>query len=70
MSLDELERFTPDVTEEPILRPGPKPPVKTRQPPREETMLWYRRPFRLLVVIIVAAALIIGGVVWWLQARQ
>src|SRR6516162_2383776 len=70
MSLDELERFTPDVTEEPILRPGPKPPVKTRQPPREETMLWYRRPFRLLVVIIVAAALIIGGVVWWLQSRQ
>ena len=70
MSLDELERFTPDVTEEPILRPGPKPPVKIRQPAREETVPWYRRPLRLLVVIIVAAALIIGGVAWWLQARQ
>ena len=70
MSLDELERFAPEVAEKPILRPEPEPPAKTRQPPREMTGPWYRRPFRLLVVIIVAAALIIGGVVWWLQSRQ
>jgi len=70
MSLDELERFAPDVTEEPVVRPRPGPRVKIRQPLREKMAPWYRRPFRLLVVIIIAAALITGGVTWWLQARQ
>jgi len=68
MSLDELERFDPAVTEEPILRPGP--PAEIRQPPRKETVPWYRRPLRLLAVIIIAAVLITGGVIWCLQARQ
>ena len=70
MSLDQLEGFTPDVVEEPILRPPTEPSVKTRQSSREQKTSWYHRPLRLLLVIIIAAALITGGVVWWLQARQ
>jgi len=70
MSLDELEKFIPDVVEEPIRRPPSEPPVKTREPPRKQKTPWYSRPFRLLLVIVLAAALIVGGVMWWLQARQ
>ena len=71
MSLDELERSAPDVTEEPVLRPPTEfPEKKTQQPPPEKAKRWYRRPLRLLLVIIIAGALVTGGVVWWLQARQ
>ena len=71
MSLDELEKFAPDIAEEPVLRPQPEAPdQKTPQTPRGKTLPWYRRPLRLLLVITIAAALISGGVVWWLQARQ
>jgi membrane fusion protein (multidrug efflux system) len=71
MSLDDLERFSPDVTEEPVYRPPTESrEEKTLQPPREKARPWYRRPLGLLLVIILAAALITGGVAWWLQARQ
>jgi membrane fusion protein (multidrug efflux system) len=70
VSLDELERFAPDVTEEPISRGQPGDATQTRQSPRKTTSAWHRRPLRLLVVLIVAAAMIAGGTLWWLQARQ
>jgi len=70
VSLDELERFAPDVTEEPTPRAQPGDATQTRQSPRETTPAWYRSPLRLLVVLIVAAAMIAGGTLWWLQARQ
>ncbi len=72
MSLDELERSAPvaDVTERPLSQPQPAAEAQTRQPLREKTTAWYRRPFQLLAVLIVAATVITGGVMWWLQARQ
>jgi membrane fusion protein, multidrug efflux system len=70
MSPDTLEKFAPDVTEEPVSRAQPDDTTQTREWPSDKTPVWYRRPLRLLVVLIVAAAMITGGVLWWLQARQ
>jgi membrane fusion protein (multidrug efflux system) len=70
MSLDELERLAPDVTDEPVSRPQPEADANAQQPLRQKTTAWYRGPLRLLVVLIVATAVIAGGVLWWLEARQ
>jgi membrane fusion protein, multidrug efflux system len=70
MSPDTLEKFAPDVTEQPVSRAQPEDTTQTRQWPRDKMPAWHRRPLRLLVVLILAAAMITGGVLWWLQARQ
>src|SRR5215471_18515435 len=70
MSLDELEKFAPDVTEEPISRALLDETAQPRRPVRETTPLWRRRPFRLFAVLIITAGIVAGGVQWWLQARQ
>ena len=70
MSLDELEKIAPDVTEEPISRAPLEEAAQTRWPVRETTPLWRSRPFRLLSLLIIAAGIVAGGVQWWLQARQ
>ena len=70
MSLDELEKFAPDVTEEPISPALPDEAAQPRRPVRETTPLWRRRPLRLLAVLIITAAMVASGVQWWLQARQ
>jgi len=69
MSPDTLEKFAPDVTEEPVPWAQPDDAARARQPPRPTTP-WYRRPLGLLVVLIVGVALITGGTLWWLQARH
>lgn len=69
MSPDALEKFAPDVADDPVSR-APEAATQTRQPASETQPAWYRRRFRLLVVLIVAAAAIAGGMQWWLQARQ
>jgi membrane fusion protein, multidrug efflux system len=70
MSLDELEKFAPDVAEKPILRP--RRDTGSQMPPavRAKPAAWYRRPFLFLMVLIVAVGIITGGVRWWLEARQ
>ena len=70
MSLDELERFAPDVTEEPVVRQQPEVGTQTRRPLRTKPAAWHRRPLLLLVVPVLAAAMVTGGVMWWLEARQ
>jgi membrane fusion protein (multidrug efflux system) len=70
MSLDELERSAPDVTEKPVFRPQSDTGSQTRRPVRAKTAAWYRRPLLVLGVLIVAAAMVTGGVMWWLEARQ
>jgi membrane fusion protein (multidrug efflux system) len=70
MSLDELERFAPDVTDEPVLQPQPEAAVRTRRPLHVKPAAWHRRALLLLVVLILAAAMVTGGVMSWLEARQ